>query len=99
MDTEKWAGPAIKKGSVGSKSPREATERVYAAFTSSTPLSVLSSTAQETPSAIVTENDSGKGTVITEEVVAGVQGDDSARSKGVRGNEKWEIIGLGADLT
>lgn len=88
MAMEKWAGLAVKKGSAGSKSPREATERVYAAFTSSTPLFMLSSTPQESPSAIVLENDSGKGTVSRQEVVAGVQGDGNARSKGVRGNEK-----------
>lgn len=29
VDMEKWAGPAIKQGSVGSKSPQEGTERVY----------------------------------------------------------------------
>lgn len=73
MDMETWVGPAIKKGSVGSKSPCEATARVYTAFTTSTPLAMLS-TPQETPSAIVMENDSGKGTASRQEVVAGFQG-------------------------
>lgn len=97
VNMDKWVGPTVKKRSVGSKSPQEATKRVYTAFTSSTPLSMLSSTPQEIPFVIVMENDSGEG----HSQSTGGSGRGPGRQQCLeQGSErKWEIVGLGADLT
>lgn len=96
VNMDKWVGPTIKKISVGSKSPPEATKRVYTAFTSSTPLSMLSSTPQEIPF-VMMENDSGEG----HSQSTGGSGRGPGRQQCLeQGSErKWEIVGLGADLT